>query len=181
MFWVGRKCHALDFSVTQIALCGVCFCYFKRFLKSGCWEVMCQEALTSVGSQKQASWNFRKWLESVMAATACPGFRILSPLIFKTKLLLISMFTRYKGEQSWLSRIHLDVGLSNPQGSLFLSILKGIGGGRRWGGGKETFKSWKLCAKQTQTSELLWNHWSSTGHRMEATEFEQWPKPSAAH
>lgn len=75
-----------------------------------------------------------------MVDIAGPGFVILSPLIFKIKL-LISMFTRYKGEQSWLSRIHLDVGLSNPQGSLFLSVLKGIGGRMQGGGGKKTFKS----------------------------------------
>lgn len=63
-----------------------------------------------------------------------------SSLIFKAPFLLISMFTRYKGAQSWLSRIHLDVGSSNPQRSFLLSLLRGVGGRRQGGGGKETFK-----------------------------------------
>lgn len=66
-----------------------------------------------------------------------------SSLIFKAPFLLISMFTRYKGAQSWLSRIHLDVGSSNPQRSFLLSLLRGVGGRRQGGGGKETFKSAK--------------------------------------
>lgn len=87
--------------------------------------------------------HFRSNWEEIWLTLLALVSEYFSPLIFKATFLLISVVTRYKGERSWLSRIHLDVGLSNPQRSFLLSLLRGIGGRRQGGGGKETFKSAK--------------------------------------
>lgn len=114
---VERKRHALEFSVTRIV---------SAFDIAGNFKNLDVERLRVMGlslqwTLKQVSKQFKK-LGRVMVDIAGPSFRFFSPFIFKTKLLSMSMFTRYKETQSWLSRIHLDVGRSNPQRSSFLSL-----------------------------------------------------------